>query len=97
MFNIASLVVFTNMSNIVIYTTSLCPYCRMAKGLMERKGVEFDEIDVTGKPEVRSQMVEKSGGRLTVPQIWIGEDHVGGYDDLVALDRSGKLDQMLMQ
>lgn len=67
----------------------------MAKKVLVKKGALFDEIDVTGKPELRSEMVEKSGGRLTVPQIWIGERHVGGCDDLLALDRSGELDQLL--
>lgn len=83
------------MAKILIYTASLCPYCRMAKGLLTGKGLAFDEIDVTGKPDVRSAMVEKAGGRLTVPQIWIGEQHIGGCDDLMALDRSGKLEQLL--
>lgn len=83
------------MSKILIYTASLCPYCRMAKSLLIGKGLEFEEIDVTGKPDVRSAMVEKAGGRLTVPQIWIGEHHIGGCDDLMALDRSGKLEQLL--
>ena len=67
----------------------------MAKGLLSGKGLCFDEIDVTGKPDVRSAMVEKAGGRLTVPQIWIGERHIGGCDDLMALDRTGELDQLL--
>lgn len=67
----------------------------MAKGLLSGKGVSFDEIDVTGKPAVRSAMVEKAGGRMTVPQIWIGDRHIGGCDDLMALDRSGELDQLL--
>lgn len=83
------------MSKVIIYTASLCPYCHMAKGLLSGKGVSFDEIDVTGKPAVRSAMVEKAGGRMTVPQIWIGDRHIGGCDDLMALDRSGELDQLL--
>lgn len=83
------------MSKILIYTASLCPYCRMAKSVLDGKGASFDEIDVTGKPDVRSAMVEKSGGRLTVPQIWIGDRHIGGCDDLMALERSGELDQLL--
>jgi len=67
----------------------------MAKGLLSGKGLSYDEIDVSGNPDQRSAMVEKAGGRLTVPQIWIGERHIGGCDDLMALDRSGELDQLL--
>ncbi len=67
----------------------------MAKGLLSGKGLAFEEIDVTGKPDVRSAMVEKAGGRLTVPQIWIDEQHIGGCDDLMALERSGKLERLL--
>ena len=67
----------------------------MAKGLLSGKGLSYDEIDVSGNPDQRSAMVEMAGGRLTVPQIWIGERHIGGCDDLMALDRSGELDQLL--
>lgn len=67
----------------------------MAKSVFETRGLAFEEIDVTGQPALRSEMVEKAGGRMTVPQIWIGAQHVGGCDDLLALDRSGKLDQLL--
>lgn len=83
------------MAKVTIYTTMFCPYCHMAKDLLKKKGVTYDEIDVNTKPGLRSQMREKAGGRNTVPQIWIDEYHVGGCDDLYALDRAGKLDPLL--
>jgi glutaredoxin 3 len=83
------------MPKITIYTTSLCPYCHMAKQLLKQKGASFEEIDVSGKPTLRQEMTGKAGGRTTVPQIWIGERHVGGCDDLYALDRAGELDPLL--
>jgi glutaredoxin 3 len=83
------------MPKITIYTTSLCPYCHMAKQLLSGKGARFDEIDVTGRSGLRAEMTTKAGGRTSVPQIWIGDTHVGGCDDLYALDRAGKLDPML--
>ena len=83
------------MVEIEIYTTRYCPYCQAAKRLLSRKGVEFTEIDVSGNPKGRSQMVARAKGRTTVPQIFIGSTHVGGYDDLSALDRAGKLDPLL--
>ena len=86
---------YAEMSKITIYTTIFCPYCVMAKQLLKRKGVTFEEIDVTGKPALRQEMAAKAGGRSTVPQIWIGRTHVGGCDDLYALDRTGQLDRML--
>jgi glutaredoxin 3 len=79
---------------IVVYTTQWCPYCRMAKALLTRKGQRWDEIDVEADPSRRREMVERSG-RTSVPQIWIGERHVGGFDDLAALDASGELDALL--
>ncbi len=82
------------MANVTIYTTMLCPYCHMAKRLLQSKGVAFEEIDVTFKPGLRAEMAEKAG-RRTVPQIWIGEQHVGGCDELQALDRAGELDALL--
>lgn len=78
-----------------IYTTRYCPYCTSAKALLARKGVTFSEIDVTGDEEGRDRMVERANGRMTVPQIFIGSVHVGGYDDLYDLDRRGKLDPLL--
>lgn len=83
------------MPAITIYTTAFCPYCARAKALLERKGAAYSEIDVSYDPATRAQMTEKAGGRTSVPQIWIGETHVGGSDDLYALDRAGKLDPML--
>ena len=80
---------------IEIYTTSYCPYCHAAKRLLSRKGVQFMEIDVSGDAKRRSEMVARANGRMTVPQIFIGSTHVGGYDDLSALERAGKLDPLL--
>ena len=82
------------MQPVTIYTTQLCGFCHAAKRLLTKKGVAFDEIDVGHDPEKRQEMMQKSG-RHTVPQIGIGETHVGGCDDLYDLDRSGKLDPML--
>lgn len=82
------------MSKITIYTAALCGFCHAAKRLLSQKGVQFDEVDVTFKPALRAEMTAKSG-RTSVPQIWINGDHIGGCDDLYALDDSGKLDQML--
>lgn len=83
------------MPKVTIYTTMLCPYCHMAKNLLRKKGVGYDEIDVTGRRELRAEMVRLAGGRSTVPQIFIDETHVGGCDDLYALDRAGRLDPLL--
>ena len=77
-----------------MYATAACPFCQSAERLLRDKGVEFEKIRVDLQPELRAQMQEKSG-RRTVPQIWIGERHVGGCDDLYALDRQGKLDPLL--
>lgn len=85
------------MSKITIYTTIFCPYCVMAKQLLKRKGADYEEIDVTGNPALRAEMSEKAGGLTSVPQIWIGETHVGGCDDLYALDRAGELDRKLAE
>ncbi len=83
------------MAKVTIYTTPICPYCQMAKQLLTRKGAIVEEIDVMGKPALRAEMQAKAGGRNTVPQIWIGERHVGGCDDLYALDGQGGLDPLL--
>ncbi|MEZ5730654.1 MAG: glutaredoxin 3 [Hyphomicrobiaceae bacterium] len=83
------------MPRITVYTAMLCPYCMMAKRLLDAKGADYEEIDVTGRPELRAAMRERAGGRNTVPQIFIGETHVGGSDDLHALDRAGGLDPLL--
>ena len=78
------------MKKITIYTTSICPYCVRAKALFDRKGLTYEEINVEEQQE-RDKMVIKAGGRRTVPQIFIGSVHVGGCDDLYALEREGKL------
>jgi glutaredoxin 3 len=83
------------MPKVVVYTTPFCPYCLMAKRLLAKKSVAFEEIDVSGDFRLRDELVTRSGGRTTVPQIWIGETHVGGFDDLYALERHGKLDALL--
>lgn len=80
--------------DIVVYTTPICPYCVAAKQLLKRKGVAFREIDVAADATLRAEVMQRSG-RRTVPQIWIGEYHVGGFDDLTALDRAGRLDALL--
>lgn len=82
------------MANITIYTSAWCPYCIRAKQLLTEKGVEFKEISVDGKPEVRAEMKEKAN-QNSVPQIWINDFHVGGCDDLLALESEGKLDKLL--
>jgi glutaredoxin 3 len=80
---------------IEIYTIRYCPYCQEAKELLSRKGAVFHEIDASGNRDVRKQMIERANGRSTFPQIFIGETHVGGCDDLYALDEAGKLDPLL--
>jgi glutaredoxin 3 len=82
------------MKPVEIYTTQTCPYCIKAKGLLRKKGVTFHEIDVGAAPNLRSKMTERTG-RTSVPQIFIGGAHIGGCDDLHALDAAGKLDPML--
>jgi glutaredoxin 3 len=83
------------MPSITIYTTPICPYCQMAKRLLETKSAHYREIDVSRDPAARRALVAKAGGRQTVPQIWIGDRHVGGCDDLYALDDAGELDTLL--
>ena len=83
------------MPRVTIYTTPICPYCSMAKRLLAGKAVAFEEIDVSRDYAAREALVAKSGGRRTVPQIWIGDRHVGGCDDLMALDSGGQLDALL--
>ena len=83
------------MPHITVYSTPVCPYCVRAKQLLERKGAAYEEIDVSADPAIRDAMVEKAGGRRTVPQIFIGDVHVGGCDDLHDLDAAGKLDPLL--
>ena len=83
------------MSEVIVYSSDYCPYCMRAKQLLANKGVAFEEIKVDGKPQVRAAMSQKAG-RTSVPQIWIGDTHVGGSDDLHALERAGRLDAMLV-
>jgi glutaredoxin 3 len=83
------------MPSVTIYTRSDCPYCHMAKDLLDRKGVVFEEIDVGRQRERRAEMIARAGGRTTVPQIFVEKRHVGGCDDLYALDRAGDLDPLL--
>jgi glutaredoxin 3 len=83
------------MPEVEIYTTLFCPYCSMAKALLKRKGVAYNEINVTANRARRSEMIERANGRMTVPQIFIGNLHVGGSDELHALERAGKLDPLL--
>ncbi|SDE63292.1 glutaredoxin 3 [Limimaricola pyoseonensis] len=80
---------------IEIYTKPTCGYCHAAKRLLAQKGVGFTEIDIAARPERRGEMVQRANGGRTVPQIFIGDTHVGGYDDMALLDRRGGLDQLL--
>lgn len=83
------------MKQVEIYTSPLCGYCHAAKRLLSTKGVSFSEIDVSRDPQKRQEMLARANGRHTVPQIFVGETHVGGFDDLAALERAGKLDLLL--
>lgn len=83
------------MQPVTIYTKPFCGFCHAAKRLLAHKGVDFTEIDISGNPDLRREMIQKAHGRTTVPQIWIGDTHVGGFDDIDALDARGRLDQML--
>ena len=83
------------MEKVVIYTTNICPYCLKAKSLLNKKGITYEELRVDINPELVAQALEKSGGVKTVPQIFIDDFHVGGCDDLYALEKEGKLDSLL--
>lgn len=83
------------MQPVVIYTKSSCPYCHAAKDLLRQKGAAFEEISVDGDRAAQAAMASKAGGRSTVPQIFIGPQHVGGCDDIYALDSEGRLDALL--
>lgn len=83
------------MAKIEIYTTPFCPYCHRAKALLSQKGVEFEEYDAPHGSQARRDAIERSGGRTTVPQIFINGQAIGGSDDLAALERAGKLDALL--
>jgi glutaredoxin 3 len=80
---------------VLIYTKRTCPYCVRAKELFNSKSISFQEIDITDDPSLRSEMIKKANGRTTVPQIFIGGQHIGGCDDLLALEKNGKLDGLL--
>lgn len=83
------------MAEVEMYTTIFCPYCSRARALLQKKGVAFLDIDIGEEPERRAEMIQRAGGRSTVPQIFIDGEHIGGCDDLVALDRTGRLDPKL--
>lgn len=85
----------TRPQQVVIYSTPSCGYCVMAKRLLDRKGASYQEVDVSRERHLRAEMVGRAGGRMTVPQIFIGDQHVGGYTDLAELDRRGQLDRLL--
>jgi glutaredoxin 3 len=83
------------MPPVVVYTKPLCPYCARAMSLLSKKGVKFEEIEAAWNPDKKKEMLSKSNGKSTYPQIFIGETHVGGSDDLSALDQRGELDRLL--
>ena len=83
------------MASVLMYCTAACPFCQSAEQLLLKKGARIDKVRVDLEPARRAEMTQKSGGRRTVPQIWIGSRHVGGCDDLYALERQGKLDPLL--
>lgn len=83
------------MANVEIYTKTWCPYCSRAKALLQQKDIDFTEIKIDAQPELREAMIERANGGYTVPQIFINDQHIGGCDDMMALDRQGKLDPLL--
>jgi glutaredoxin 3 len=83
------------MPKIEVYSTAVCPYCVSAKNLLRAKGLEWTDVRIDSDPVQRDAMLARSGGRRSVPQIFVNDQHVGGFDDLVAADRSGKLTQLL--
>ena len=83
------------MAEVELYTTTFCPYCARARLLLERKGVPYADIDIIEQPERRDKMIRRAGGRTSVPQIFINGEHIGGSDELVALERAGTLDAKL--
>jgi glutaredoxin 3 len=83
------------MSKVVIYTSSSCPYCLRAKALLQRKKAQFEEINIENDQQLREKMIQQAGGRKTVPQIFINDIHVGGSDDLYALEQEGQLQKLL--
>ncbi len=83
------------MAKVTIYTRAMCPYCSRAVSLLQKKGVDFEEIDAGRDPAKKQEMIQRSQGGSTFPQIFIGNEHIGGCDDMMALERSGALDNML--
>jgi glutaredoxin 3 len=83
------------MAKVEMYTTMWCPYCAQARALLEKKGVDYTEIDIAEQPRRRDEMIRRAGGRTSVPQIFIDGEHIGGCDEMVALDRKGLLDPKL--
>ena len=83
------------MPKVLIYTTGLCPFCWTAKRLFAEKSVDYQEVDILETPQAKAEMIAKSGGRTSVPQIFVGDMHVGGSDDLYALEEQGRLDSLL--
>ena len=83
------------MKPVEIYTSPLCGFCMMAKRLLDKKGVRYTEVDIWAEPDRKAEMIQRANGRRTVPQIFIGDEHIGGCDDLQALERAGKLDTAL--
>lgn len=83
------------MNDIIIYSTTYCPFCSQAKRLLTQKGLKFTEINIEADEQKQNEMINKSGGRRTVPQIFINGQHIGGYDELYALERQGQLDKLL--
>ncbi|WP_299780054.1 glutaredoxin 3 [uncultured Roseobacter sp.] len=83
------------MQTVEIYTSPLCGFCHAAKRLLKQKGIDFAEVDVWANPDRKPEMIQRANGGRTVPQIFVGETHVGGCDDLYALERAGKLDTLL--
>jgi glutaredoxin 3 len=83
------------MAQVTIYTKPYCPYCVRAVSLLEKKGVEFTEIEAAFDPDKRQEMVQRAKGKATFPQIFVGDEHIGGCDDMMALEYAGKLDTLL--
>jgi glutaredoxin 3 len=83
------------MAKVELYTTQFCPYCTRARALLDRKGVAFTDINILDQPARRAEMIQRAGGRTSVPQIFIDGEHIGGSDELVALDHTGELDVKL--
>ncbi|MEZ4814502.1 MAG: glutaredoxin 3 [Bdellovibrionota bacterium] len=90
-----SLPVHPKQASVIVYSKDYCPYCTAAKNLLTQKGVGYTEIDLSKNPELRDDMIQKAGGRTTVPQIFIADQHVGGFDDMKALDEKESLDAIL--